>query len=93
MNTITTHAQKAKPDTGIAKVRAALEAGDALTHMDALRRFGLWSLAVAIHSLKQQGMAIHSRLISVRTSTGDKARVALYSLDPLASHPNEVRDA
>lgn len=93
MNTITTHAHKAKPDTGIAQVRAALEAGEALTHMDALRRFGLWSLAVAIHSLKQQGMAIHSRLISVRTSTGDKARVALYSLDPMASHSDEVRDA
>lgn len=80
-------------DTGIAKVRAALEAGDALTHMDALHRFGLWSLAVAIHTLKARGMAIHSRLISVRTSTGDQARVAMYSLDPAASHPDEVRSA
>lgn len=44
-------------NTGIAKVRAALQRGDSLTHMDALRRFGLWSL------------------------------------DPMASHPNEVRDA
>lgn len=79
--------------TGVAKVRAALEAGDALTHKDALQRFGLWSLAVAIHSLKQQGMLIHSRLIFVRASTGDKVRVALYSLDPEASHPDEVCDA
>ena len=78
-------------DTGIAKVRAALEAGDALTHRDALNRFGLYSLAVAIHALKQQGMAIHSRLIIVRTSTGDRARVALYSLDHEAIHPDEVR--
>ncbi len=79
--------------TGIAKVREALQRGDSLTHKDALQRFGLWSLAVSIHSLKQQGMPIHSRLIFVRTSTGDKARVALYSLDPEASHPDEVRDA
>jgi hypothetical protein len=80
-------------NTGIAKVRAALQRGDSLTHMDALRRFGLWSLATAIHSLKGQGMAIHSRLINVRTSTGNLSRVALYSLDPEASHPDEVCDA
>lgn len=78
-------------NTGIAKVRAALEAGDALTHRDALNRFGLYSLAVAIHALKQQGMVIHSRLIFVRTSTGDRARVALYSTQPNATHPDEVR--
>lgn len=90
MNAITIHAPHTNPATGIAKVRAALEAGDALTHKDALRRFGLWSLAVTIHSLKQQGMAIHSRLIIVRTSTGDRARVALYSLNPAARHPDEV---
>lgn len=77
--------------TGKTKVRAALEAGDALTHRDALNRFGLYSLAVAVHSLKAQGMAIHSRLIIVRTSNGDRARVALYSLNPAASHPDEVR--
>ena len=79
-----------KNKTGIAKVRAALEAGDALTHRDALNRFGLYSLAVAIHALKQQGMPIHSRLIFVRTSNGEKARVALYSVSPAASHPDEV---
>jgi len=76
---------------GVERVREALQKGDALTHKDALHRFGLWSLAVAIHSLKRQGMAIHSRLIFVRTSTGDKVRVALYSLDPEAGHPDEVR--
>lgn len=78
---------------GVERVREALLQGDGLTHKDALHRFGLWSLAVAIHSLKRQGMLIHSRLIFVRASTGDKVRVALYSLDPEASHPDEVCDA
>ena len=67
-------------DTGISLVRAALQRGEKLTALEALRRFDLWSLATVIHSLRQQGMAINSELIEVTTKDGGTARVALYSL-------------
>lgn len=66
---------------GIQQVRAALERGEKLTHRDALQRFGLMSLAVAIHTLKARDkLPIQSRLIMVDTAHGDRARVAEYWL-------------
>ena len=66
--------------TGKDQVRAALERGERLTHLDALNRWGLWHLAVAIFALKREGMAIDTELIQVTTRNGDTARVAQYSL-------------
>lgn len=62
--------------TGQELVRMALERGEMLTPLDALQRFGLHSLAVAIHALKRKGLHIEAELIE--TSGG--ARVARYRL-------------
>lgn len=67
-------------ETGIEQVRAALERGERLTPLDALNRFGLWSLASAIHALRKQGMAIDAELIDVGTRNGGSARVAQYCI-------------
>lgn len=69
-------------ETGIEQVRAALERGERLTPMDVLNRFGLWSLASAVHALRKQGMAIDAELIDVGTKNGGSARVAQYRIAP-----------
>ncbi len=73
-------------NTGIEQVRAALERGERLTPLDALNRFGLWSLASAIHALRKQGMAIDAELIDVATKNGGSARVAQYRIAPANAH-------
>jgi hypothetical protein len=84
MNTLTANRST---ETGIEQVRAALECGERLTPLDALNRFGLWSLASAIHALRKQGMAIDAELIDVDTRNGGSARVAQYRIAPAnASH-------
>lgn len=51
--------------TDIALIQAALERGERLTALRALKRYDVWSLAVAIHSLKKRGMPIKQRLIKL----------------------------
>lgn len=62
--------------TGRDQVRNALERGESLTALDALHRFGLHSLATAIHDLKRKGLAIEADMID----TPGGARVARYRL-------------
>lgn len=44
-------------------IRKALEAGETLTAMDALRRFGSNRLAARIYDLKQSGMKITRNMV------------------------------
>lgn len=71
-----------KRGRGMKAVREALEAGQALTALDAYHRFGVQHLASTIWALKQKGMAINSLRIEVLNRAGDTCRVALYSLHP-----------
>ncbi len=62
--------------TGQDKVRLALEAGEALTALDALHRFAVFRLAAVVHELRRRGLAIEAE--SVRTASGK--RIARYRL-------------
>lgn len=62
--------------TGQDKVRQALEAGEALTALDALHRFAVFRLAAVVHELRRRGLAIDVQ--AVRTATGK--RIARYRL-------------
>jgi hypothetical protein len=62
--------------TGQDKVRQALEAGEALTALDALHRFAVFRLAAVVHELRRRGLAIEAE--SVRTASGK--RIARYRL-------------
>ena len=69
-----------RKQTGAAQVRAALEAGEALTALDAYHRWGVQHLAGTIGHLKRQGMAINSQRVEVMNRAGDVCHVAQYSL-------------
>ena len=69
--------------TGQDKVRQALEAGEALTALDALHRFAVFRLAAVVHELRRRGLAIDVQ--AVRTATGK--RIARYRLAGKATHP------
>ena len=71
---------KAEKRTGVAQVRAALEAGAALTALDAYHRWGVQHLASTIAHLKRKGIAINSERIEVRNRDGEACHVAQYSL-------------
>ena len=60
------------------RILAALLAGESLTSLDALERFGCARLASRISDLKQRGYPISSKL--VETASGK--RVAQYRLAP-----------
>lgn len=75
-----TDSMKAKKRTGVAQVREALEAGEALTALDAYYRWGVQHLAGTIGHLKRQGMAINSQRVEVMNRAGDVCHVAQYSL-------------
>lgn len=75
---------KTDTSTQRAQIRAALLAGDALTQMDALRRFGSFRLGARIWELKREGLAIEKEM--VETSGG--ARVAQYRL--VAPLPGQI---
>lgn len=62
--------------THVQKIQAALEAGDQLTAMDALRRFGCFSLAVVVFKLKKRGLPVQSEMIELPNGK----HVARYSL-------------
>lgn len=78
---------------GMNAVREALEAGQALTALDAYHRFGVQHLASTIWALKQKGMAINSQRIEVLNRAGESCYVALYSLDPHTLPANAVAEA
>lgn len=68
-------------DKAIDQVRAALEAGESLTSLDAFLRFNLHHLASTIRNLRiNHGLAINSERIEVRNRNGEACHVARYSL-------------
>jgi len=72
---------KTKPETHrrptqAGRILAHLRAGNRLTALDALERFGCFRLAARIHELRREGWAIEERTVETR---GGK-RVAEYSL-------------
>jgi hypothetical protein len=72
--------------TQLARIRAALEAGESLTPLAALNRFGCFRLADVVYKLKKTGMVINTELIDVVGAHGT-ASVARYRLDKGAPGP------
>lgn len=70
-----------------AQVLAALQAGDRLTPLNALARFGDFRLAATIHRLRRSGYLIPSRLIKVPGRDGRDKRVAEYWMEPGHAEP------
>jgi hypothetical protein len=68
-------ARHSKP-TQANRILAHLRAGNKLTALEALERFGCFRLAARIHELRREGWAIEERTVETR---GGK-RVAEYSL-------------
>ena len=66
--------------TQTALIEAALKAGERLTPLDALRRFGCFRLGARIWDLRQAGLRIERQIIAVETAAGDTAHVAEYRL-------------
>lgn len=62
--------------TQASRILAHLRAGNRLTPLDALERFGCFRLAARIHELRREGWDISER--AVETASGK--RVAEYSL-------------
>jgi len=58
------------------KILTALKAGDTLTPMDALRRFGCFRLAARVNELRDEGLQIQSRI----EKTEEGRRYARYWL-------------
>ena len=59
------------------QIREHLEAGNTITPIEALNKFGCLRLGARIHNLKAMGLAIHSRLV------GDNGKhYSEYSLPP-----------
>jgi hypothetical protein len=69
-------AETHKRPTQAGRILAYLRAGNRLTALDALERFGCFRLAARIHELRRDGWAIEER--TVETPSGK--RVAEYSL-------------
>jgi hypothetical protein len=57
-------------------IKSALEAGDKLTPIDALNRFGVFRLGARVHELRREGLDVKSRLVA----TPSGKHVAEYSL-------------
>jgi len=62
------------------RIRKHLEAGHSLTADDARRMFGTMRLAARIKELKDEGVLITAKKITVRDRNGVTCRVAKYSL-------------
>lgn len=62
------------------QVRTALEAGQALTSLDAYYRFGSHHLASTISTLRSEGMAITSTRVTKRYPDRKAVAFALYHL-------------
>lgn len=59
----------------------ALQNGDKITPMIALRRFGVMRLAARVCELREIGYRIRTKTRIVKSKTSGKIRVAEYSLD------------
>jgi hypothetical protein len=62
--------------TQAGKILAYLQAGYAITALDALQRFGCFRLAARIHELRREGWQITERMVE----TANGKRVAEYSI-------------
>jgi len=62
-------------------VLAALEAGEEITQLDALRRWGIGRLAARIHELRHGGAKIKTALRTVKAASGRRCRIAVYSIE------------
>lgn len=62
------------------RIEMALRNGEALTPLDALRRFGCLRLGARIFELRANGVPIEKRIVAVDTANGDGAHVAEYRL-------------
>jgi len=60
-----------------AMIRKALEDGETLTPLDAMRRFGCMRLGARVWDLRRQGLAIESQMVAVG---GQRKRVAAYRM-------------
>lgn len=69
-----------RAETQIGQILDALRRGDALTPLEAWRRFGCSRLAARVHQLRRCGVVIDARAIRVQTADGRSARVAEYRL-------------
>lgn len=69
---------KWKKGQGIEQVRAALQAGETLTAMEASKRFGLYHLASTIRTLRAEGMAINTVMVETTNKDGEAVRYARY---------------
>lgn len=56
------------------EIRAALEAGDKITPMDALNNFGCFRLGARIYDLRQSGMKIDKEMVEDRRTGKHFAR-------------------
>lgn len=63
-------------------IKKHLQAGNTITPLEALHRFGCMRLGARILDLKREGMTIHSRLIC-----HNGKRFAEYSALPFNPHP------
>lgn len=63
-----------------AMIRRHLEAGNALTSLQALNHFGCARLASRIDELRQAGLNITTTMIPVTNRAGKRVRVAEYRL-------------
>lgn len=63
-----------------AMIRRHLEAGNALTSLQALNHFGCARLASRIDELRQAGLNITTTMIPVKNRDGKRVRVAEYRL-------------
>lgn len=70
-----------------AKILAILQAGKAITPLEALDELGCSRLGARIYDLKQQGHAIRKRMIKVYNRYGVPCHVAEYSM----GHGNAVQ--
>jgi hypothetical protein len=62
--------------TQAGKILVYLQAGNRITALEALQKFGCFRLAARIHELRNQGWQIAERMVE----TSSRKRVAEYSL-------------
>lgn len=59
----------------------ALEAGDRLTVLDALKRFGIFALSQRVTDLKRDGHPIKSEPYSFETEYGERKTISIYWME------------
>lgn len=61
-------------------ILAHLQRGQTITHAEAFELYGIARLGARIYDLKEEGHAIHTETIKVKTARGRTASIARYSL-------------